>query len=263
MSTSQAQTLARLKPLARTLVAVDFDGTLAPIVLRPEDARALPGTAEVLTALAGRVLKVTVVTGRPAEDAVEFGGLADVPGVVVLGHYGLERWEGGHLSQQAGDVSGGDLAAARRHATSLAAARPGVTVEEKGSSVALHTRNASDPARALAELIPLATAAAESAGMQVTPGRFVVEIRPRGVDKGTALRALVAETQASGVLFAGDDVGDLPAVAALRELEALGVAGVVVCSDAPEADPSLRAQADLIVPGPEGIQAVLRTLTAA
>lgn len=262
MSASQAQTLARLKPLDRTLVAVDFDGTLAPIVLRPEDARALPGTAEVLAALAGTVLRVAVITGRRAADAVRLGDLAEVPGLVVLGHYGLERWEAGRLSHPADATGGSDLAAALRQATELAAARPGVMVEEKGSSVALHTRNAPDPAGTLAELIPLATAAAVNAGMQVTPGRFVVEIRPRGVDKGTALRALVAEAQASSVLFAGDDIGDLPAVAALRELEAQGVTGVVVCSDAPEADSSLRVEADLVVPGPEGVQAVLRALAA-
>src|SRR5699024_12244866 len=73
-----------------TLVAVDFDGTLAPIVSRPAEARALPGTADVLTAVAHRVAQVAIITGRPAADAVALGELAAVPGLVILGHYGLE-----------------------------------------------------------------------------------------------------------------------------------------------------------------------------
>ncbi|WP_051426448.1 trehalose-phosphatase [Jiangella gansuensis] len=245
--------------LDRTLVALDFDGVLAPIVPRPEDAVALPETAGVLTAVAARVAKVAVVTGRPAADAVRLGGLFEVPGLSVLGHYGLERWENGRLSTPGADDG---VDSARRRVTELAAARPGVTVEDKGHSVALHTRNAPDPAAALAELRPQADAVAAAAGLQVTPGRFVLELRPVGMDKGVAIRALVAETGASAVVYAGDDLGDLPAVAAVRSLAGDGVVGVVVCSDAEEASAELRAAADVVVPGPPGVQALLRELAA-
>jgi trehalose 6-phosphate phosphatase len=246
--------------LDRTLVALDFDGVLSPIVPDPASAVALPGSAEVLTALAARVARVAVVTGRPAADAVRLGSLADVPGLVVLGHYGLQRWSDGRLSTPDSD-DGVDLA--RRRVAELAAARPGVTVEDKHHSVALHTRSAADPAAALEELRPHADAVADEAGLQVTPGRFVLELRPVGVDKGVAIRSLVAETGAAAVLYAGDDLGDLPAVAAVRELSSSGeVVGLVVCSDAEEASADLRAAADLVVPGPPGVQALLRELTA-
>nr|WP_281386502.1 trehalose-phosphatase [Jiangella mangrovi] len=245
----------------RTLVALDFDGVLSPIVPDPASAVALPGTAEVLTAVAARVARVAVVTGRPAADAVRLGGLADVPGLVVLGHYGLQRWSGGTLSTPDSD-DGVDVA--RRRATELAAARPGVTVEDKHHSVALHTRSAADPAAALAELRPHADAVAAEAGLQVTPGRFVLELRPVGVDKGVAIRSLVAETGAAAVLYGGDDLGDLPAVAAVRDLVSSRAieAGLVVCSDAEEASADLRAAADVVVPGPPGVQALLRELAA-
>lgn len=246
--------------LGRTLVALDFDGVLSPIVPDPARAVALPGTAEVLTAVAARVARVAVVTGRAPADAVRLGSLQDVPGLVVLGHYGLQRWSGGTLSTPGGD-DGVDVA--RRRVASLAAERPGVTVEDKHHSVALHTRTAADPVAALEELRPHADAVAAEAGLQVTPGRFVLELRPVGVDKGVAIRSLVAETGATAVLYAGDDLGDLPAVAAVRDLSSSGdVVGLVVCSDAEEASAELRAAADVVVAGPPGVQALLRELAA-
>ncbi|TDE10394.1 trehalose-phosphatase [Jiangella asiatica] len=245
--------------LDSTVVALDFDGVLAPIVPRPENAVALPGTVEVLTAVAARVAKVAIVTGRAAADAVRLGGLAAVPGLTVLGHYGLERWEDGRLDAPGAD-DGVDVA--RRRVAELAADRPGVTVEDKGHSVALHTRNAPDPGAALAELRPYADAVAAGSGLQVTPGRFVLELRPVGMDKGVAIRSLVAETAAAAVVYAGDDIGDLPAVAAVRELAEDGVLGLVVCSDAEEASAELRAAADIVVLGPPGVQALLRELAA-
>ncbi|HEY9409009.1 MAG TPA: trehalose-phosphatase [Jiangellaceae bacterium] len=242
---------------AHTLVALDFDGTLAPIVPRPEDARALPGTADVLAALADQVARVAIVTGRPAADAVERAGVGDVPGIVVLGHYGLERWTGGRL---VAPDEGPGVGRVREAATELALARPGVTLEDKGHSVALHTRRAADPAGALAELVPHVTDLAKAEGMQVTPGRYVLEIRPAGVDKGVVLASLVDEVGATAVVYGGDDVGDRPALNTLRALEAGGLRAVVVCSDADEADPEFRAGADLVVPGPDGVQAALRDL---
>ena len=81
---------ALLAEPARSVVAVDFDGTLAPIVERPEDARPAAGAVEALVALAGSVGRLAVVTGRGAEDVVRLGGLDRVDGLRVLGHYGLE-----------------------------------------------------------------------------------------------------------------------------------------------------------------------------
>ena len=82
---------ALLAEPGRALLGVDFDGTLAPIVPDPAQARAHPEVVPLLRRLSAHGVRVAVVTGRPAALAVEYGGLADVPGLVVLGHYGLQR----------------------------------------------------------------------------------------------------------------------------------------------------------------------------
>ncbi|WP_129668811.1 trehalose-phosphatase [Phytoactinopolyspora endophytica] len=254
--------LARIKTelaplLSRTLVALDFDGVLSPIVPRPEDARALPQAADVLSQVAEHVARVAIVTGRPSLDAVRQGGLAEVPGLVVCGHYGLERWHDGQLVSPGGS-DGVDQA--RTRAVALVQRHPGATIEDKGHSVAVHTRQADDPRRTLEAIRPHVTEIAEDAGLQVTPGRLVLEMRPTGVDKGAAVRALADEVSAAAVVYAGDDIGDMPAVAAVRSLQEDGLAGIVIYSDSSEAVPELRDEADLIAPGPEGVLRVLQAL---
>src|ERR1700760_1039441 len=83
---------------AHSLVATDYDGTLAPIVDDPAAAVPAPGAAAALARLAAVVGTVAVITGRAAADAVALGGLQDVPGLIVLGHYGAQRWQAGELS---------------------------------------------------------------------------------------------------------------------------------------------------------------------
>ena len=113
-----------------------------------------------------------------------------------------------------------------------------------------------DPVVALAALRgPLAGLAAET-GLAVEPGRLVIELRPPGMDKGAALTALVAERGAGAVLFAGDDLGDLAAFAAVRALRDGGHPGVTVCSASGEVS-ELAAEADLVVDGPGGVAALL------
>jgi trehalose 6-phosphate phosphatase len=251
----RAALAAILAEPTRTLVASDYDGTLAPIVDRPEEAVAHPGAAAALRALAEVVGRVAIVTGRPAADAVQLGGFADVPGLTVLGHYGLERWSAGRVDTP---LIHPGVAAARSALAALAANGPaGLVVEDKGHSVALHSRRAADPAGAIAVVRPTVEQLANETGLVVTPGRFVLELRPPGIDKGVALSALVAETRPVSAVFIGDDIGDLAAVGALREMD---VAGVVVCSDSVESPPELREQADLVVAGPAGVVTFLQSL---
>ncbi|MGB6578883.1 MAG: trehalose-phosphatase, partial [Streptosporangiaceae bacterium] len=91
------------------------------------------------------------------------------------------------------------------------------------------------------------------------PGRFVIELRPPGVDKGTALTGLADERAARSVLFSGDDLGDLPAFAAVRSLRAGGIPGCAVASASAES-PQVAAEADLVVAGPGGIVALLAAI---
>lgn len=239
------------------LVALDYDGTLAPIVPRPEDATAQPGIVDALVALAEKGVQIAVITGRPVDAALSLGGLGVVPGLVLLGHYGLERWHDGELTSP--DVGLGVATARERLREYVASHDEGMTVEDKHHSVALHTRNASDPTAAFEAASPMAAELADECDLELVPGRFVLELRPPGTDKGGALETVVADTGARALLFAGDDLGDLPAVDVIMSLRRDGVHGMVVCSDSAETPAALRDQADLVVDGPPG---VMRTLLA-
>jgi trehalose 6-phosphate phosphatase len=244
---------------ATALIATDFDGTLAPIVADPRDARAHPAAVAALRGLAGLAGTLAVITGRPAGEAVELGGLNEVPGLIVLGHYGGERWQDGALTSPP-PPPGVAVARARLPGILDAAGAPeGTWIEDKGSALAVHTRRAADPAAALARLAdPLAGLAAET-GLVPEPGRLVIELRPPGMDKGTALTALAAERNSGAIMFAGDDLGDLPAFGAVRALRAAGHPGLTVCSSSDEVS-EVAAEADLVVAGPGGLAALLGSL---
>ncbi|MFI9275066.1 trehalose-phosphatase [Kitasatospora sp. NPDC052896] len=259
---------ALLAAPAGAVVALDFDGTLAPIVADPEQARAHPGAVPVLARLAPRLGAVLVLTGRPAATAVRLGGFADVPGLehlVVLGHYGAERWDAATGELVEPPVHPG-VPAVRAELPRLLAesnAPEGTWTEDKGRSVAVHTRRTADPDGTLAALRePLARLAAAH-GLAVEPGRMVVELRPPGVDKGAALADFLRERGARSVLYAGDDLGDLAAYATVEKLRADGLPGLLVCSGPVTGEPPVREladRADLVVPGPAGVVALLEWL---
>jgi trehalose 6-phosphate phosphatase len=150
----------------------------------------------------------------------------------------------------------------------------GVTIEDKGTALAVHTRRASDPIGTL-ELLrnPLEDLAAQ-VQLALEPGRLVLELRPRGIDKGAALQGLVTECAAGTVLFCGDDLGDLAAFAAVRSLRSPDVPGRAVVPGCPvvpgctvasaSAEATAVAEAaDVVVDGPAGVVALLESLAAA
>ncbi|MFI1165928.1 trehalose-phosphatase [Streptomyces sp. NPDC020801] len=248
----------------QAVIALDFDGTLAPIVPDPDQARAHPEAVPALAVLAPKVAAVAVVTGRPAGVAVRHGGFAGVPGLehlVVLGHYGAERWDAASGTVTAPAPHPG-VAAVRAELPGLldrVGAWRGTWIEEKGRSVAVHTRRAEDPQAAFDLLREPLTDLATRHGLIVEPGRMVLELRPPGMDKGVALSDYVRDLGAAAVLYAGDDLGDLPAFAAVDKLRSDGVPGVLVCSGSTEVT-ELSEKADLVVDGPAGVVALLRTL---
>jgi trehalose 6-phosphate phosphatase len=255
----QAGLEALLASPRRALIATDFDGTLAPIVADPRAARADPGAVPALRRLAHGVGTLAVITGRPAAEAVAYGGFDAVPGLIVLGHYGWQRW-------QDGELTGPDAPPAVQTARQLlpdvlgrAGAPEGTWVEDKGDALAVHTRRTADPESALRLLRgPLGDLAARL-GLAAEPGRMVIELRPAGVDKGTALTGLARERAADPVMFCGDDLGDLPAFDAVRALRAEGIRGCAVASASTESLPAAAA-ADLVVEGPEGIVRLLEAI---
>ena len=249
---------------AQALIALDFDGTLSPIVADPAAARAHPDAVPALRRVAASIGTLAVITGRPAASAVDLGGFAAVPDLVVLGHYGLERWAGGTLSSP---PSAAGVQAARTELPGLlatTAAPDGTRIEDKGHAVAVHTRQTADPQAALDLLRDPLAALAGRHGLAVEPGRMVIELRPQGMDKGQALRTLIElrKRQPSAVMFCGDDLGDVAAFDAVRALRGEGVPGLTVFSGSAEVT-ELAQPADLVVDGPDGVVALLNSVADA
>jgi trehalose 6-phosphate phosphatase len=260
---------ALVRSAPETVVGLDFDGVLAPIVDDPAQAFIHPEAAEVLEALSAQVRAVAVVTGRPARQALGLGGLEQVGAAVdaagkelhLFGQYGNERWSSTSRRVVSPRPPRG-LASftaelprlLRRHGAEAA------HIEEKGLAVAVHTRRLDDAATRFDELLPVLREAAARHDLAVEPGKQVIEVRSPGMHKGVAVRTLVEELGAGGFLFAGDDLGDLPAFEALRDLDREGLPTLRVCS-ASEEENALVELADVVVPGPDGVLALLRQLT--
>lgn len=250
----------------QALLGFDFDGTLAPIVADPTTSRLAPGALPVLQSLATRVGQIAVVTGRPADVVVELGGLDQVPGLVVWGQYGAQRWAGGVLDTP--PAAPGITAVRAALPELLAGDDPAIWVEDKGLGLVVHTRRSSDPEGDFERLkAPLAALAADN-DLDLELGRDMLELRRASGDKGDALRRLVAEVSPAVVAFFGDDVGDLPAFAAVEQLRDGdgGIPGLTVAARSDEV-PEVADRADVVVDGPAGVvswlQSVLDALTAA
>jgi trehalose-phosphatase len=245
-----------LRNPADALIAFDFDGTLAPIVDDPAAARAHPQAASALARLAPLVGTVAIITGRPAAVAVEYGSFERVEGLIVLGQYGLERWTGGVLTTVPPPPGVATVREKLPRVLAAAGAPAEVFVEDKGHALAVHTRRCAEPEVALERLRSVLIALAERHGLIVEPGRLVLELRPPGMDKGVALRALCAEHGSKSVMYAGDDLGDLAAYDAMDEMT---IPAVKVCSGSAEVT-ELAARCDLVVDGPSGVIALVTAL---
>jgi trehalose 6-phosphate phosphatase len=244
----------------RALIALDFDGTLAPIVAVPSAARPHPAVLPALRRLAVSVGTLAIITGRAAPDAVRLGGFDAIPGLIVIGHHGWERWATGELTSPPPPP---EVAVARGQLASVLAGAPeGTWVEDKAHALVVHTRATADPEGTLRLLTGPLTALADSAGLDAMPGRLVIELRHRGIDKGTALTELIDQRDPVAILFAGDDFGDLPAFEAVRAARAAGRYGVTVASAAEGATP-LADEADLVLNGPDEVSALLVSLADA
>ena len=267
-STGQERYDAFVAVASSAVVGLDFDGTLAPIVDDPADARIHPDAASVLTELADVVRAVTVITGRPARQALALGELDEVGNdlgdsgkeLYLFGQYGNERWSSTSrriVSPRPPKGLATYLGALPALLRRLDAA--GAFVEEKGLAVAVHTRRLPDPAGAFDRLLPELEKLATDHGLVVEPGRQVIEARAAGMDKGQVVRTVVEELSAGGFLFAGDDLGDVEAFEAVDALREEGLPTFLVCSGSEEQQ-ALAARADLVVDGPDGVLEFLRRL---
>lgn len=188
------------------------------------------------------------MTGRRSE---EVSGLLDVPGVRLLGVYGLE-----------GETHPAVTPSLLERIRAAATVVPAAWAEDKGATVAVHFRQAPDPLAAREALLGVLAPIAEAAGLELVEGKMVVELMP--VDrprKGGAVRRLAEELELRGVLFAGDDVADLEAYEELDRLEDRGVLAVRVAVRGPETPDVLLRAADVVVEGPSGLVELLRRLS--
>lgn len=224
-------------------IFLDVDGTLAPIVERPEEAAVPEETRAEVARLAGKYGLVACVSGRASTD---IRSLVGIDGVEYVGVHGLE-----------GDVE------AERFGPQLEAFAERIvwpwTIESKaGVTLAFHYREATDQAEAQRRAEEVARAA-EEVGLRPQQGRRIVEVGPPvDVDKGTAVRRLLDGRPLTRALYAGDDTTDLDAFRGLDEA-GLDVA-LKVSVGSPEMNPRLLTEADLVVDGPGELLHLLRTL---
>jgi trehalose 6-phosphate phosphatase len=180
------------------LVALDFDGTLAPVSPLPGDARPVDGAGPLLRDVRATGATLAVVTGRSVASLLRVSGFDAIPGIVIYGTHGAQRWQAGQLR-------------------------------------------------------------APAAGLGVRPGREVLEICIPGLDKGTALAELLSDDPAAA-FYAGDDLGDLPAIGAVNAWAGrTGRPALTVGVSASGRGP-VAGQAGLTVPDPHSLMPLLRQL---
>jgi trehalose 6-phosphate phosphatase len=203
----------RLSGSPKIALFLDFDGTLTRIRPRPEDVRLDPDARQSLATLARSPrFRVSVISGRKRSD---LRARLRVPGIRYLGLHG---WDNGTDTKLSAESRAMLLCAKLRLSAQLMLA-PGVWIEDKDQILAVHFRNAGEPARAQASAAVRAAAESYHKHLRVAPGKEVWEIIPRELeDKGAAVRhELAALCCGATPIYAGDDLGDEPAFVALRQ----------------------------------------------
>lgn len=203
------EALDRVAGVGRLLVALDFDGVLAPLVDDPSDSRPLPGSARAVRRLAGHdTTTVVMVSGRGLDDLATVSGFG--PPVGLVGSHGAEFDP--ELAARLGKDGVLTEAQARRRTELLAGLRevvdgtPGARLETKPAGAAVHVRGM-DPAAGTALLERVAAEWVRD-GVDATEGKDVLDLAVLRTTKGSAVAALRDVLGADAVLFAGDDVTD-------------------------------------------------------
>lgn len=257
-SEATSSLLTPLLTAHRLGLVTDVDGTISPIVSRPEAAQVTPRSRELLAALAQKLALVGVISGRAVDDVQARVG---IPTLVYVGNHGLERWASGRVEV---------APEAQKYRPALKAVAdsvrdhllPGMQIEDKGATYSIHYRNAADPARAETELAPLLQRLATQNAIRLFQGRMIFELRPPlDIDKGTAFEALVHDYQLDAALYLGDDTTDADALRAckrLRAAETCYAIGVGVVAD--ETLAAVIESADVLAHGIAQVEAFLAWL---
>ena len=247
---------------ARAAILLDIDGTLAPIVAQPSDARLPQDTRRVLIEVARRYGMVACVSGRRAAEA---RAMVSIGSISYLGSHGAELLRAG-WSEPVLDPRLQDWARRihefGRQADGADLRRWRVRLEDKGAILAFHWRGAPDEEAARAAIDAVATRAT-SDGFCTHWGRKVLEVRPPvQFDKGMGVTALLESSDTQAALYAGDDRTDLDAFRAIARLAQDGlIAEAIRVGVASEEGPEeIFSEADVVVDGPDGVTELLRLL---
>lgn len=239
----------------------DMDGTLSHIVPRPDAAAITPRARTLLSTLSERLSLVALVSGRAAADLRARAGLLQL---VYVGNHGLERWanEQVQVRPEAAAYRPAMQAALRELEPQLL---PDMLLEAKDVTASVHYRETVDPAAVQAQMQPVVEQIAAAHGLRASAGRMIFEIRPPvEIDKGTAFRELVEEYGLKSAIFIGDDTTDADALKVAQAMRREGSCyAVAVGVDSPGTPDVVRASADILVPGVEGVEDFLDWLVRA
>lgn len=227
----------------------DFDGALSEIARIPDDAVAYPGAEEAIRALSTHLDVAGIITGRAVGDV---GRMIAINDLVVVGNHGLEWWNKGerhdHESGVAAIAAIASVMDATKQALSAETDVSNMIWENKRLSGTIHFRNVDDPAETEALLLPIVVPLAEEHGLRCTPGKMIVEIRPKArVNKGTAIDTLIEQYGLQSAVYIGDDVTDVDGFRALREQRNSGVQTLAVGVVTADAHPDVLENADEVV----------------
>ena len=248
--------LSHILSAERVGVFSDFDGTLTPIFDDPRDTMLESNIRDLLAVLSEKLDLVAVVSGR----GVEFlRGVVGLNGVTYVGNHGLEVWGAGRLESEVNaKVDRGLLGEVQRGVEGLGIR--GLYVEDKGMSVAVHYRNAPDPAEARGAVLKMMRSFVETRGLAIKEGKMVVEAGPKAeVNKGTAVGRLARGAGLTGAIVLGDDVTDCDAFDAVHDAGlGRGFSGAAVAVVDEETPKAVLQKADYHLEGRGEVEEFLR-----
>ncbi len=257
----QTQALAVLRARPSALIT-DVDGTLSPIVSSPQEAEVLPECRGALAKLAGSLDLVAVVSGRQVEDVRRMVGLDQL---AYIGNHGLESWSRADGCQNKASSYTSTMAEILGMLKDKLESLAGIHLEDKGTVVSIHYRTSPDPAIARQAIFEAIEETPAVGGLAIREGKRVIEIQPPlAINKGTVIAELAKAYRLKGILYLGDDLTDIDAFRAIRDLREMGeVLGLSVGVGGAEATNELATASDILLSGPESAARFLQVLSEA
>jgi trehalose 6-phosphate phosphatase len=245
------------QPLA---ILSDIDGTVAPIVDNPQDARITDRACDTFRDLIEAGVRVAFVTGRAIEMARQ---MVHIPGVYFAANHGLNIQEDGTIHTPEAVRPYVDMA--QRVLLEIEQIPvPGVIVEDKGPIIAFHYRKAENEARAVVAILSAIQQSPTAASFRLQEGRKVLELRPPlEIDKGSAVRELATHMRAAAVICLGDDATDMDMFRGLNDLRGAGIPGANIAVWSAEIHRSVMDATDYFVRGVGGTEWLLEEILTA